>query len=203
MEVDEILNIYKRPPTPPPATSMPPPKTPPKTSRSSDPLTSPIFGGRRRSNPFRRSSLKLPDRARLYPTVIDDTAIACSKFFAPKNQNNDDAPESMAVNVDEDDYKENMKKIDRVETKKNIIIPETEDVEETINPMERSVLVPDTQEFDDEPMVDAHSEDIKKKAVIIEETQGLDISMTYAAESNKHIIPETEDCDQMVSIIHL
>ncbi|CAB0036376.1 unnamed protein product [Trichogramma brassicae] len=151
-DMDDIINLYKetaREKTPPKSTSTASMKSPVNkaSNKQGESAASPVLTQRRRSNPFRRTSLKLPERCRLRPTVIDSSAIQCSKFFAPKKIEND-AAESMAVNVDDNDLKNNVKIM--VENQKQVIIPETEDVEidiPPVNPLERSVLVEDTQDI--------------------------------------------------------
>ncbi|XP_014235305.1 exonuclease 1 [Trichogramma pretiosum] len=196
-DMDDIINLYKetaREKTPPRSTSTASMKSPVNkaSNKQSESAASPVLTQRRRSNPFRRTSLKLPERCRLRPTVIDSSAIQCSKFFALKKVEND-ATESMAVNVDDNDLKNNVKTM--VENQKQMIIPETEDVEidiPPVNPLERSVLVEDTQDIS--PLLNECKKKNMKTAAFIPETQNLDISMAYQ-EDNCHIIPETECFD--------
>lgn len=145
MEVDEIIQMYKdevKSPTTPAQASRT--KTEPEVPSTDDEKTSPILV--KRSNPFKKMSnsnevspsllhrirKRLPIKSRLKATVIDDTAVAQSKFFAPESsskiiEENEsmDVAEPMTTNLDKENCKENVHT-----SVKRVIIPETEDYED-------------------------------------------------------------------------
>ena len=140
--MDEIIQMYKEEPKESTETVNPIPTKSNLNISLPNEQTSPILV--RRSNPFKKPSetspsllqrvrRRLPVKSRLRPTVIDETAIAQSKFFATgskteaKEEESMDVAESMAVNIDEEDYKENVNF-----PKQNVIIPETEAFEDEV-----------------------------------------------------------------------
>jgi hypothetical protein len=137
--IEDVVNIYRNQELIPTNESIELSPTNVKLNNSSTDLEkqSPILV--RRSNPFRKTDSdelspsllqrvrkRLPVKSRLRATVIDDTAIAQSKFFSTnlkidmKNEEAMEVVESTNVHVNQEDYKENM-----ISSFK-IIIPETQ-----------------------------------------------------------------------------
>ncbi|KAJ8665103.1 hypothetical protein QAD02_006765 [Eretmocerus hayati] len=147
MSSDEIIQMYKED-NKKDSTKSVAPKEKLETSRPEE-QTSPVFS--RRSNPFRkmddssdtspslldRGRRKIPARLRFRPTVIDDSVIVQSKFFASEVKKDiqdepTDVAESMTTNVDEEDCKENNGYLNDA-----VIIPESEELEEELQAPEQ------------------------------------------------------------------
>lgn len=139
MSIEDIVKIYKVP-------SKSNPK--PEPEKSSDEASSPRI--LRRSNPFKKTNESvetspsllqrprrrvLPVKSRIPATVIDKDAVEESSFFAQKpaeNKKKDEEftesmeiAESMVTHVSQEESKENL-------VYKRVIIPETEDFEDEV-----------------------------------------------------------------------
>lgn len=148
MEIDELIESYKQDAKPAKEPEQPISTRVERELSSDEEPKSPVLI--RRSNPFKRTSdanevspsllqrsrRRLPIKGRFKPTVIDNTAVAQSEFFAPKpkvqpnieeEEPMDLLPESMITNVDAEDCKENL----NFPTQR-VIIPETEDFDDAM-----------------------------------------------------------------------
>ncbi|XP_001603157.2 exonuclease 1 [Nasonia vitripennis] len=141
MEVDEIIQMYKdEVKSPTTSAQAARTKTESEVPSTDDEKTSPILV--KRSNPFKKMSnsnevspsllhrirRRLPIKSRLKATVIDDTAVVQSQFFAPESGSKlveENEPMDLAEPITTNSDKENVDSY-----VKRIIIPETEEFEE-------------------------------------------------------------------------